>query len=266
MSASLVHIVSLVLLAVSIALSCSFALRAQAAEAPTIAAASDLKFALEDIAAQFRLATKRDVKLVFGSSGNFYRQIAQGAPFQIYMSADEHFVLDLAKAGKTEGQGELYGIGRIVLFVPHGSRIAVDPQLAGLRAAVSAGQVRRFAIANPEHAPYGRAAEQALKQVGAWGTLRPRLVLGENVSQAAQFASAGSAEGGIFALSLARSPLIAKRGRYALIAESLHQPLRQRMALVKGAGDSARAFYAYLQAPRAREVFRRYGFALPDER
>jgi len=135
-------------------------------DAPTLAAASDLKFAVEEIAEQFRTSTKREVKLVFGSSGNFYRQIAQGAPFQIFMSADEGFVFKLADAGRTEDRGQLYGIGRIVLFAPHGSSLRVDADLAGLRTALAAGQLKRFAIANPEHAPYGRAAEEALKKAG----------------------------------------------------------------------------------------------------
>lgn len=235
------------------------------AAAPAIAAASDLKFALEEAAAGFRAATQREVKLVFGSSGNFYRQIGQGAPFQMFMSADEDFVFRLAEAGRTEDRGRLYATGRIVLFARHGSPLPIENGLTGLKAALASGSIRRFAIANPEHAPYGRAAEQALRAAGVWEPLRGRLVLGENVTQAAQFATSGSAEGGLFAYSLALSPQVAKQGRYVLVPEKLHAPLRQRMVLVKGAGDTARAFYRYLQEPPARGVFRRYGFALPGE-
>lgn len=235
------------------------------AEVPALAAASDLKFALEDIAAEFRATTRREVRLVFGSSGNFYRQIGQRAPFELFMSADESFVLKLAAAGKTEDRGQLYATGRLVLFVPNSSAVKLDPQLGGLRAAVKAGNIRRFAIANPEHAPYGAAAEQVLKKLGLWDLLRPALVLGENVSQAAQFATSGSTDGGLFAYSLALSPQVAKRGRYVLVPETLHPPLRQRMVLVKGAGETARMFYRHLQEPAARAVFRRYGFSLPHE-
>ena len=235
------------------------------ANAPTIAAASDLKFALEDIAAQYRKATRQHVKLVFGSSGNFYRQIAQGAPFEVFMSADESLVYKLAEAGKLENRGDLYAIGRIVLFVPHGSTVGVDAQLASIKTGVERGSLKRLAIANPEHAPYGRAAEQALRKAGAWDVLRGKLVLGENVSQAAQFATSGSAEAGIFAYSLAISPVVAKAGRYVLIPDTLHEPLRQRMALIKGAGDGARTFYRFLQSPESRTVFQRYGFSLPSE-
>jgi molybdate transport system substrate-binding protein len=233
--------------------------------APAIAAASDLKFALEEAAARFRSTAGHEVKLVFGSSGNFYRQILQGAPFQLFLSADESFVAKLASAGRTVDEGRLYATGRIVLFAPHGSALEVDAQFAGLRATLGRNALRRFAIANPEHAPYGRAAEQALRKLGLWDPLSGKLVLGENVSQAAQFATSGSAEGGIFAYSLALSSEISARGRHVLVPESLHDPLRQRMVLVKGAGPSARAFYQYLQAPDARAIFRRYGFVLPGE-
>lgn len=234
-------------------------------DVPVLAAASDLEFAVEEIAAGFRASTQRDVKLVFGSSGNFYRQIAQGAPFQIFMSADEAFVHKLAEAGRTQDRGHLYATGRIVLFSRHGSPLKIDPALAGLKSALAAGSVRRFAIANPEHAPYGRAAQQALGKAGLWEEIRPRLILGENVSQAAQFATGGSAEGGIFAYSLALSPQIGKLGQYVLIPQDMHEPLRQRMVLVKGAGDTARAFYRYLQEPAARGIFKRYGFVLPGD-
>lgn len=255
------------LLALTVALLVTPAALSRAAQPdiPALAAASDLKFAVEEIASQFRARTQRDVKLVFGSSGNFYRQIEQGAPFQVFMSADEAFVYKLAGAGRTEDHGHLYAVGRIVLFARHGSPLKADPGFAGLRRAISAGDIRRFAIANPEHAPYGRAAEEALRKAGLWENMKARLVLGENVSQAAQFATGGSAEGGIFAYSLALSPQIEKLGRYVLIPETMHEPLRQRMALVKGAGETARVFYRYLQEPPAREIFKRYGFVLPGE-
>jgi molybdate transport system substrate-binding protein len=233
-------------------------------DVPAIAAASDLKFAVEEIATRFRADTKRELRLSFGSSGNYYQQIAQGAPFQLFMSADESFVFKLHAAGRTEDRGTLYATGRIVLFAPQGSPLQLDTAMAGLKKALAAGQIRRFAIANPEHAPYGRAAEQALRKLGLWDGLRDRMVLGENVSQAAQFAASGSTQGGIFAYSLALAPQLAKLGRYVLLPEELHDPLRQRMVLVKGAGDTARAFYAWLQQPAAREVFVRYGFTLPQ--
>jgi molybdate transport system substrate-binding protein len=238
--------------------------RAQA-DAPAIAAASDLKFALEDIAARFRTDTKREVRLSFGSSGNYFRQIGQGAPFQLFLSADEDFVFKLHDSGRTEDHGLMYAIGRIVLFVPKGSSFTVDAKMSGLKQAIDGNVVRRFAIANPEHAPYGRAAEQVLRKLGLWDALQGKLVLGENVSQAAQFATSGSTQGGIFAYSLALAPNVAQQGQYVLLPEELHAPLRQRMVLVKGAGETARAFYAYLQQPAARKILTQYGFVLPAE-
>ncbi len=230
---------------------------------PAIAAASDLQFALEDIAARFRSETQREVRLSFGSSGNYFRQIGQGAPFQLFLSADEDFVFRLHQDGKTEDRGVLYATGRIVLFAPQSSPLQIDGQMAGLKAAIVNNQIRRFAIANPEHAPYGRAAEQALRKLGLWEALQGKLVMGENVSQAAQFATSGSAQGGIFAYSLALSPTVSKLGSYVLLPENLHAPLRQRMVLVKGAGETARAFYAWLQQPAAQKILEHYGFVPP---
>lgn len=234
-----------------------------AAAAPRVAAASDLKFALDEIARAWSRETGKAVRLAYGSSGNFRRQIAEGAPFDLFLSADEAYVLALAREGRLEDEGALYAVGRLVLFAPRGSPVDPGQGLAGLAEAARAGRVARVAIANPAHAPYGRAAKEALEGAGAWKPLEGRLVLGENVSQAAQFAISGDAAAGLFAYSLTFSPAVAGRGRFALVPESAHAPLRQRMALVKGAGEEARAFYRYLQGPAARGIFARYGFALP---
>jgi len=233
--------------------------------APVIAAASDLQFALTEIAAAFAKDTGRPVRLSFGSSGNFARQIRQGAPFEVFLSADEDFVAPLARDGFTRGAGTLYAVGRIALIVPRGSPLAADGSLEDLRAALAAGRVVRFAIANPEHAPYGRAAEQALRHAGLWAPIKPRLVLGENVSQAAQFATSADTQGGIVAYSLALAPKVSARASFALIPDEWHAPLRQRMVLLKNAGPVAERFYAYLQEPAARAAFRKYGFVLPGE-
>jgi len=241
------------------------AVPATAADAPPlVAAASDLRFALDEAAAAFKRDTGSDVRIVYGSSGNFRRQIADGAPFELFLSADEAFVYALAKEGRTLDDGALYATGRIVLVVPEGSALKLDPQLTDIAPAVADGRLRKFAIANPEHAPYGRAAQQALTAAGAWTAISPHLVLGENVSQAAQFALSGSAQGGIVALSLALAPGVLGNARYAVIADAMHEPLQQRMVLTKRAGAVARAFYRYLQEPPARAILKRYGFALPS--
>ena len=171
------------------------------AQKPVVAAASDLSFALTEISERFTKETGQQVELVFGSSGTLTRQIRDGAPFDLFLSADESFVEQLASAGLTRDGGALYAIGRIALFAPTGSPMRPDEGLAGLGRLLAAGKVTRFAIANPQHAPYGRAAEAALRKAGLWADLQPQLVLGDNVSQAAQFATTGDAVGGIIAHS-----------------------------------------------------------------
>jgi molybdate transport system substrate-binding protein len=232
---------------------------------PTVAAASDLKFALEEVAAQFERRTGQRLRLVFGSSGTFYTQLLQGAPFGMFMSADEEFVFKLADAGLTRDRGRLYAHGRIGIFVPHGSPLRVNGELRDLAAALRDGRLRRFAIAHPGHAPYGARAREALQAAGLWQQIEPKLVLGENVSQAAQFAASGSAQGGIIALSLARAPAVAALGNFALIAPHLHRPLAQRMVLLKGAPPALVAFHDHLVQPAAQEVMVRYGFAMPPQ-
>jgi len=236
---------------------------AAAQDVAKIAAAADLQFALEQVAAQFRQATGRNVQVSYGSSGNFFRQIRQGAPFEIFLSADERFVEDLAAEGRAENVGDLYAIGRIALIVPPGSPLRADGTLADLRTALESGRIRKFAIANPEHAPYGQRAEEALRRAGLWDTIKDKLVLGENVSQAAQFATSGGADGGIIAYSLALAPNVARLGEHALIPDDWHEPLRQRMVLLEGAGETARLFYDFVKSPPARETFKSFGFVLP---
>jgi molybdate transport system substrate-binding protein len=238
---------------------------AVARDVPIIAAASDLRFALEEAAMAFTAETKREVKLAFGSSGNFARQIEQGAPIQAFLSADEDFALKLAKKGLAIDAGALYAVGRLAIIAPHGSPLKIDNALAGLKQALARDEIRKFAIADPEHAPYGARAEEALRHAGLWEAIKDKLVFGENVSQAAQFATTGGAHGGIVAYSLVRAPEVEKHAAYALIPADWHRPLKQRMVLLKGAGETARPFYAFMQGPRARAIMRRWGFLLPGE-
>jgi molybdate transport system substrate-binding protein len=230
---------------------------------PTIAAAADLKFALEEVVAMFEKQTGQKLRLVFGSSGTFLAQLLQGAPFHLFMSADENFVFKLADAGKTRDRGRLYAVGRIGIIVPHGSAMKADPEGKDLAAALQDGRLQRFAIANPEHAPYGARAREALTALGLWDAIRPRLVYGENIAQTAQFATSGSTQGGIIALSLAKAPAVAALGTFALLPERLHQPLAQRMVLLKDAPAAVVAFYDFLATPAAQTIMVRYGFDMP---
>ena len=257
------HPVATALFAIAVATMPAESASAQAA--PTIAAASDLQFALTEVASAFKAETGEEVQLTFGSSGNFFRQIQQGAPFELFLSADEKFVFDLNTAELTVGEGVLYAIGRIVLMVPYGSPLKADGTLGDLALGLRDGRVTKFAIANPEHAPYGKRAEEALRHAGLWDVMQDRLVLGENVSQAAQFATSGDATGGIIAYSLALSPEVSKLGTYALIPDDWHEPLRQRMVLLKGAGGTAHHFYDYVQSSPSRAILKRYGFILPGD-
>jgi molybdate transport system substrate-binding protein len=236
---------------------------AAARDGPLVAAASDLRHALPEIADAFAAESGVRLRLSFGSSGNLRRQIEQGAPFELFLSADEGYALALAASGHAEDRGALYAEGHIVLFAPTRSTLAVDGGLAGLAEALKGKRIARFAIANPEHAPYGRAAREALTAMGLWDAVRPHLVLGENVAQAAQFALAGGADGAILPLSLAGSGPMKGEGRFALIPAARHAPLLQRMVVIKGASEGARRFYRYVQSPAAQAILARHGFQPP---
>jgi molybdate transport system substrate-binding protein len=231
---------------------------------PTIAAAANLNFALTEVADRFARARGERVELVFGASGTLTRQIQDGAPFDMFLAADEEFPNRLSAAGLTRDAGAVYAVGRVVIFAPHGSPLMVDERLEGLGRLLGARGVRRFAIANPEVAPYGRAAEAVLRKRRLWDPLRPHLVLGDTISQAAQFATTGNAVGGIIAYSLVLSPGFSARGTYALLPEADHPPLRQRMVLLKRADPAVERFYGYMQGTDARAILRRHGFGVPE--
>ena len=250
-------------------LCCIASLHAVAASSdhrPIVAAAADLQYALTEVAERFSDDTGADVRLQFGSSGNFRRQIAQGAPFELYLSADEAYVEALDADGHLIDEGVVYAVGRIAVLIGDGDdRRLLDGSLEGLRERLRAGEIERFAIANPEHAPYGVAAKQALQAAGLWDEIQAHLIHGDDVAQAARYALSRETDGGIVALSLALAPALAERGEHARIPSSQHKPLRQRMALVAGAGEIARQFYGYLQHDAARAILEGYGFALPDD-
>lgn len=235
------------------------------AKPPLVAAASDLKFALDEIIGRFQRDTGLEVRVSYGASGNLARQIEQGAPFELFLSADEEFVRRLQARGIARDAGALYALGHLVIFTPTGSPLRADPTLESLRSRLASGVFGRFAIANPEHAPYGRAAELVLRRLDLWEDIQPRLVVGENVAQAAQFASGGNAEGGLIAHSLALAPELQARGSFAPVANGLYEPLRQRMVLLRNASPGAVRLYDYLGSPASREVLGRYGFTPPPD-
>ena len=244
-----------------LALLALYASASLAQPAPTVAAASDLKFALEEIAANYKVDKKQEVRLVFGSSGVLWQQVKNGAPFGLLMSADEAYIDDLSKNGLTVDQGSLYAIGRIALLQKKGNPIKLATDRDDLIKAIT--EAKKIAIANPEHAPYGRAAKEYLMSIGVWDLAQPKLIFGENISQATMFVLTGSADFAISALSLAISPQVQVQSTYVLIPNQLHKPLRQKMALIKNSASSAKDFYQYLQESKSRQIMGRYGFIAP---
>ncbi len=235
---------------------------AHAGEKITIAAASDLKFALDEIVVLFGKTHPADrVETIYGSSGKFQAQIRQGAPFDMYFSADIAYPRKLKEEGFAASEVQPYAVGRIVLWSP--SRDAAKMTLADL----ADPSIQKIAIANPKHAPYGKRAEEALKAAGVWEKVEARLVYGENIAQTAQFVQSGNAEIGIIALSLALNPALAQRGAYALISDTLHRPLEQGFIVTRRAVGNplAQSFARFMSGSEAREIMRRYGFVLPGK-
>ena len=248
-----------------LALAATLGSPARAAEVPVIAAAANLSFALPEIAAAFERATGRRVKLAFGSSGNLARQIVQGGPYELFLSADEERAQFVHERGRAEDAGRVYAIGRLALFAPAGSPVRVDPQLTGLAEALRTGTLHRVAIANPELAPYGAAAREVLVRQGMWEALQGRLAIGENVGQAAQFALTGAVQAAFIPYSIVRAPTFQGKGSAVLVPEGMHAPIRQRMVVLEGAGDTARAFQAFMESPEARTILVRFGFTAPEQ-
>lgn len=236
--------------------------RAGDGEKVTIAAAADLKFAMDDVLVQFRKAQPGcAVEAVYGSSGQFHTQITQGAPFDLFFSADISFPKMLAEKGLAGSEVKPYAVGRIVLW-----SVVKDASKMKL-ADLADPSIKRIAIANPKHAPYGQRAEEALRALGIWEKIESKLVYGENISHTAQLVETKNAEVGIIALSLALSPALAKQGGYALIDEKLHAPLEQGFVVTKRAEKNACAAKvgSFMNEKAARDIMVRYGFALPGE-
>jgi len=243
-------------------LSSLLAFQAAQAQEIRVAAAADLKFALDELDAQYEKQTGKKIDVSYGSSGNFFAQIQNGAPFDLLLSADIEYPRKLEAAGLAEpGTLYEYAVGRIVIWMPADAR--ADLAKLGWKALLEPG-VERIAIANPEHAPYGRAAVAALRNAGVYEQVRRRLVYGENIAQAAQFVASGSAQAGILALSLAVSPPMRDGKRWEIPAD-MHPPIEQGAIIVKSAKDKegARAFLAFLKSDAGRKILESYGFILP---
>jgi molybdate transport system substrate-binding protein len=229
----------------------------------TIAAASDLNFAMKELVIEYEKASGYRVKLSLGSSGNFYAQIQNGAPFDLYFSADIGYPKKLEEAGLTvPGSLYRYAVGRIVLWTGNGSGLDVTRGLDVLRAP----NIKKIAIANPKHAPYGRAAVASMEHFKIYEEVKDKLVLGENISQAAQFIESGACEIGIVALSLALAPAMKASGSYWEIPSDAHPPLEQGAVILKSSTrqEAAKQFLEFIKGSQGQEIMKRYGFTLPN--
>ncbi|WP_243302399.1 molybdate ABC transporter substrate-binding protein [Geothrix oryzisoli] len=233
---------------------------ARSAPPLAIAAAADLQFALTEAKTAFlRTNPGIEVTITYGSSGNFYTQLTNKAPFDLFLSADLSYPRKLVEAGLAEEATEFrYSRGRLVLWVPKASPIPVEQGMTALLHPAA----RKVAIANPRHAPYGRAAEAALAKLGLLEAVKPRLVFGENIAQTAQFVQTGAADIGILALSLAKAPTMAAAGRFFEVPLDAYPPLDQGGVVLTHARNrtAALAFRAFLGSPAGTAILRRYGF------
>lgn len=244
-------------------LSICFSYTVQAAEKLSVAAASDLKFAMDDICRTFEeINPGIEVRVSYGSSGNFFAQIRQGAPFDIFFSADNSYPKYLEEEGlAVRGTRELYAVGKTALWISKKSKLNFQK---GLKVLLEP-EVKRISIANPKHAPYGRAAEEALRYYGLWDKVQDKLVFGENISQAAQFVQTGAVDIGIIALSLAISPRMANEGSYWIIPTESYSRLEQAYAVLQRGKDksSVKTFLEFVQGKKGKKILSHYGFVLP---
>ena len=233
-----------------------------AAQDIRVAAAADLQFAMQDIAAQFQKETGKSVEVIYGSSGNFFQQLQNGAPFDIFFSANLDYAKRLEAAGLTEpGSYYQYAKGKIVIWVPNESKIDLKP---GLEALLDPS-IKKIAVANPQHAPYGQAAVAAMQKEGVYDKVKSKLVLGENISQTASFVISGSADVGILALSLALSPNMKDKGRYDEIAADQYPPIEQACVILSSSKskEAARQFLQFIKTPATGKLLEKYGFDVP---
>jgi molybdate transport system substrate-binding protein len=232
-----------------------------------VAAAADLQFALPEILDAFREEHPDiAVKVSFGASGNLSTQVQNGAPYDLFFSADRSFPARLIEQGLADGDTEfIYAVGRLVLWVPNDSRLDVEKR--GIDVLLDPG-VRKIAIANPRFAPYGLAAEKALRSLGVYDRVKDRLVLGENVGQAAHFVQSGAADAGLIPHSFAVAPTMRGKGRSWMVPADAYPRLEQAGVILTATRDrpAAEALRTFVQSPPGRAVLKRYGFTLREDR
>lgn len=231
------------------------------AQPATVAVASNMKDAFSEIATAFKAPGKPNLRVVYGSSGNLTTQIMNGAPFSLFIAADEYFPLELYKKGKTVDEGAVYAIGKLALIAKAASTATLVDNKADIARAVM--KANKVAIAKPELAPYGRAAIEYLKAEGLWEIARNKVVYGDNVGAITTYVLTGAADLGFTALSLAKSPEVAKEANYLPLNSKLYEPIRQRMILIKGAPPEVIDLYRFIQSPQAKMILQKYGYTTP---
>jgi len=231
------------------------------AQQPTVAVAANMKDAFSQINAAFKAAGNPDIRVVFGSSGNLTAQIMNGAPFNLIISADERFPIELYKQGKAIDEGVVYAIGKLAFISKNSVGMNLIDEKDGLVRAIK--KANKIAIAKPELAPYGKAAIEYLKAEGLWDIAKDKLIYGDNIGIATMYVVTGAADLGFTAFSLARSADIAKETSFILVNSKLYEPIKQRMVLIKGAPREAAALYQFMQSSQAKLILQKYGYSTP---
>ena len=231
------------------------------AQQTTVAVAANMKDAFAEINAAYKAAGNSDIRIVYGSSGNFTAQIMNGAPFNLFISADEHFPIELSKKGKTIDEGVVYAIGKLAIISKNSARMSLANDKTELMRAIN--KANKIAIAKPELAPYGKAAIEYLKAEGLWDIAKDKLIYGDNIGIATMYVVTGAADLGFTALSLAKSAEVAKETHFILVNSKLYEPIKQRMVLIKGAPQEATTLYQFMQSPAAKLILQKYGYSTP---
>ncbi len=231
------------------------------AQQATVVVAANMKPGMDEIYQQYKMAGGQDLRIIYGSSGNFARQIQQGAPFNLFVSADENYPISLYRQGLTVDEGKVYAIGRLALIAHKSKKMKLSLNPTELKKVID--ETNKIAIAKPDTAPYGKAAIDFLNSLGLYESAKNKIVFGENISSATMFVTSGSAGLGLTAYSLAKSKEVMQTADHLLIPESLHEPIKQRMVLLKNPPKSIIDFYAHLQSAKAKNVLRAHGYSTP---
>lgn len=231
------------------------------AQSTTIAVAANLKDAFAEILTAFKSSNAPTIKTIYGSSGNLSAQIMNGAPFNLFIAADENFPLELYKNGKAIDEGAVYAIGKLVIITKNSSGISLSGNKTSIAQAIT--KANKIAIAKPEIAPYGKATVDYLKAQGLWDLAKDKFVYADNISSATAYVVSGAADIGFTALSLAKSPEVVKQTNFLLLDDGAYQPIKQRMVLIKGAPQEAIDLYRFMQGSQAKSILQKYGYTTP---